>query len=146
MRVTLRKREKPPNGDVMAMSTRDDATLSAAERAALAGLESQAEADDPRLAAHLRGGRRALPSFRVPPALTRVVRTWTGPCAVVVGLAVMILAVSQSTVAALAGALLFITGGLLSASLVRSGLEMAGHALSGREPDRGGGGVNPSDA
>jgi hypothetical protein len=128
----------------MAMSTRDDATLSAAERAALAGLESQAEADDPRLAAHLRGGRHAIPSFQVPPALIRGLRTWIGPSAVIVGLALMILAVSQSTVVALAGALLFITGGLLSASLVHSGLEAAQRVLSGREPDRGDGDTDRS--
>jgi hypothetical protein len=112
------------------MSPHDEATLSAAERAALAGLESKAEADDPRLAAALRGGiRRSWPTLRVPPALVRSTRSWMGPVLAVGGLAVMIFALSSLTILAAAGALAFMTGAVLSAALVRSGVAAGIRAL-----------------
>lgn len=115
------------------MSPHDEAMLSAAERAALAGLESKAEADDPRLAAALRGGiRRSWPPLRIPPslvpsallhsALVRSVGTWVGPLLGVAGLVVMIVALSSLTILAALGAVAFMTGAALSAGLVRSGV------------------------
>jgi Protein of unknown function (DUF3040) len=115
------------------MSTRDEATLSAAERAALAGLESKAEADDPRLAAQLRGGGHARPTLQVPPGLVRASQTWAGPVVAVAGLALMVLALSSAVIIALVGALLFMGGLLMSSSLVRHGLGATVHVLPGRQ-------------
>ena len=131
------------------MSPHDEAMLSAAERAALAGLESKAEADDPRLAAALRGGiRRSWPALRIPSslirstfvrsALVRSARTWMGPVLVVAGLAVMIVALSSITILAAAGALMFMTGAALSARLVRSGVSAGFRSLPGQEKGRDG--------
>jgi hypothetical protein len=117
----------------MVMSTRDEATLSAAERAALAGLESKAEADDPRLAAQLRGGGHALPSLHLPAALVRASQTWVGPVVAVAGLVLMILTLSSAVVLALVGALLFMGGLLLCSSLVRHGIGATVHVLPGRQ-------------
>lgn len=124
------------------MSPHDEAMLTAAERAALAGLESKAEADDPRLAAALRGGiRRSLPTLRIPPALihsalVRSARTWLGPLLVVAGLAVMIVALSSLTILAAAGALAFVSGAALSAPLVRSGFRAGFHGRPGQDDRR----------
>lgn len=116
------------------MSPHDEATLSAAERAALAGLESKAEADDPRLAAALKGGlRRSWPTFRIPPALVRSTRTWMGPVLSVAGLAVMIVALSSLTAVAVFGAAVFMTGAVMSAGLVRSGVAAGMRALPGQD-------------
>ena len=124
------------------MSPHDEATLSAAERAALAGLETKAEADDPRLAAALRGGiRRSWPTLRIPPALVhsalvRSAHTWMGPALVVIGLAVMIVALSSLTILAVAGALVFMAGAAMSAGLVRSGVEAGFRALPSQDKGR----------
>ncbi|MBO0692587.1 MAG: DUF3040 domain-containing protein [Acidimicrobiaceae bacterium] len=125
------------------MSPHDEAMLSPAERAALAGLESKAEADDPRLAAALRGGiRRSFPTLRVPPALihSALVRSaggWIGPLLVVVGLAVMIVALSSLTILAAFGAVAFMIGAVLSAGLVRRGVTAGFRSLPGQEKRRG---------
>jgi Protein of unknown function (DUF3040) len=106
------------------MSARDEEVLSAAERAALAGLESKAEADDPRLAAALRGGGGGRPHrdlhLQVPPGLARASRSWLGPVLFVAGLAVMVVALSSSTLLAAAGAVMVVGGVLLSTGLIRS--------------------------
>jgi hypothetical protein len=115
------------------MSTRDEATLSAAERAALAGLESKAEADDPRLAAQLRGGGRVRPSLQVPPGLIRASQTWAGPVVVVAGLAMMILSLSSSVGLALTGAVLLVAGLLMTAGLVRHSIGAAVHVVPDRQ-------------
>ena len=73
------------------MSTRDDARLSPQERAALASLEAAAVADDPQLAARLKGSNRRLRSLLpIPPAFLlgkwrSLLRHgwWGGPVAVV---------------------------------------------------------------
>jgi hypothetical protein len=117
----------------MVMSTRDEATLSAAERAALAGLESKAEADDPRLAAQLRGGGRVRPTLQVPPGLIRASQTWAGPVVAVAGMAMMILALSSEVGVAVFGALFFVAGLLMSSSLVRHGIGATVHVLPGRQ-------------
>lgn len=124
------------------MSTRDDAKLSAAERAALAGLESKAAADDPRLAAQLRGGGRGWPDWHVPEPVRRALRAAAGPLAVLAGLAAMVLALSASTPVALAGAVVFVGGMLLSAGPARAALEvLRGRRGGDAEPDRDGGGT-----
>lgn len=70
------------------MSLRDEAQLSPQERAALAQLEALAQADDPRLAAHLRGQRAV---FARHWRLTRIrPRAWWGPALTVIGLVAMV--------------------------------------------------------
>ena len=81
------------------MSTRDDASLTAKERAALASLEAMAAAEDPQLASRLRGSRR-LRLFTGMPAIPSWLRsTWWGVPALVVGL-VLIIAEHQRECAA----------------------------------------------
>ena len=85
------------------MSTRDDARLTAEERAALSNLEATAMADDPQLAARLRGPRRWHPldaAARLQ-AITRWARIpawayepWFCLPAVVVGLALAVLSLA----------------------------------------------------
>ncbi|MGH9123066.1 MAG: DUF3040 domain-containing protein [Acidimicrobiales bacterium] len=85
------------------MSTRDDAGLSPRERAALAHLEQRAEADDPALAAALRGRGSDLRQWlRKLPALPK--SPWWGGALSVAGLVIMIAFFAASTLAALAGA------------------------------------------
>ena len=111
-----------------------DARLSAAERAALANLEAAAVADDPRLAARLRGTVVA----RVRAAVPRIVPLvgaflfrrlswlgrpgyWGAPL-VVAGLLVMIVGLGSGLVIELAGALLTTSGLLMLAGLVEARL------------------------
>ncbi len=101
------------------MSTRDDATLSEAERAALAGLESKAEAEDPRLAAQLRGRRRTLPKLTVPPALFHLSRTVFGPITALVGLAVLLLSLGTVFPLAVAATAVFLVGMIASGGFAR---------------------------
>jgi Protein of unknown function (DUF3040) len=92
------------------MSTRDDASLTAKERAALASLEAVAAAEDPQLASRLRGSR-GLRLFTRMPAMPAWVRsTWWGIPALVVGLALVILSISVSLVLGVAGAVLAVAG------------------------------------
>jgi hypothetical protein len=87
------------------MSTRDEASLTARERAMLAALEATAAAEDPQLASRLKGsGRlRAVTRLRVVARLPRVpvwARSgWWAVPMVLVGLALVVL--SLSTVAAI---------------------------------------------
>jgi hypothetical protein len=105
------------------MSTRDEATLSDAERAALAGLETKAEADDPRLAAQLRGRRRTRPRITVPPVVLRASHSILGPVIAVVGLILAVLTLSVSVPLALLGALLLVVGLVMSSALVTVEIE-----------------------
>jgi hypothetical protein len=92
------------------MSTRDDASLTAKERAALASLEATAAAEDPQLASRLRGSR-GLRLFTHLPAVPAWLRsTWWGVPALVVGLALMILSLSVSVELGIAGAVLAAAG------------------------------------
>jgi hypothetical protein len=109
------------------MSTRDEATLSDAERAALAGLETKAEADDPRLAAQLRGRHRTIPKITIPPVLLRASRTAIGPVVAVVGLILTVFALSVSLPVALLGALLLVGGLVMSSVLVSAEVERRRH-------------------
>jgi hypothetical protein len=100
------------------MSARDDATLSAQERAALAGLEARAEADDPKLAAQLsgHGGRPSwlrVPGFGVAVRLNfRPNPLIAGPLLGVLGVVGLVLGLAISLVISVAG-LVALTGGLL---------------------------------
>jgi hypothetical protein len=105
------------------MSTRDEATLSDAERAALAGLETKAEADDPRLAAQLRGRHRTRPRIKVPPVLVRASHSMLGPVITAVGLILAVLTLSVSVPLALLGALLLVVGLVMSSVLVTVEIE-----------------------
>lgn len=91
------------------MSARDDVTLSAKERVALASLEAQARADDPSLAARLRG--RCIPRIRFQlPTLTTAALVWTGLVSTVGGLALMVVTLSLGVWAGVASALVTVGG------------------------------------
>jgi hypothetical protein len=106
------------------MSTPHEASLTEKERAILAGLAAQAEADDPSLAATLRGrARRARgwprPAFRlrVPAAVSH----WGwGVVVAVVGLILVVASLSFSIVLGIVGALLM-SAGIYRAASVRLG-------------------------
>jgi hypothetical protein len=92
------------------MSTRDDASLTAKERAALASLEATAAAEDPQLASRLRGSRR-LHLFPGLPAIPSWLRSaWWGVPALAVGLALVILSLSVSVLLGFVGAVLAAAG------------------------------------
>ena len=95
------------------MSTPHEASLTEKERAILAGLAAQAEADDPTLAATLRGRRRAggrpRPTFRlrVPPLVSH----WAwGLVLAVLGLIAVVVSLSTSIVVGIAGVALAVAG------------------------------------
>jgi hypothetical protein len=106
------------------MST-PDASLSPQERAALADLEAAAAADDPQLAARLRGGGRlrawTLPrrvaAYLVGRWKAALTLGWWGAPIAVVGLTLMILSLSVS---------LYL--GLVGAALAFLGLSLVAHA------------------
>ncbi len=93
------------------MSTRDDARLTARERAALASLESTAAAEDPELAARLTGtggfrrllviGLRLTARLRTLPPWMR--SRWWGVPAVIVGLVLAVLSMSIGLPAGVVG-------------------------------------------
>jgi hypothetical protein len=101
------------------MGTRDDASLTAQERAALAHLEAAAAADDPQLAAWLRGpgGLRLLKLLPKVPAWIRN-RWWGGPI-VVLGLALIVLSMSAGWLVGLVGAVMATVGLWLLAEAIR---------------------------
>lgn len=103
------------------MSTRDEARLTAQERAALSTLEALAAADDPQLAARLRGpGRwssvahrarmRALSAWALMPVWLGSL--WVAVPSVAVGLALVVAGLSLGWGVGVLGALLS-TGGLV---------------------------------
>lgn len=91
------------------MSTRDDVTLSAKERTALAGLEAQASADDPTLAARLRG-RWVFPVRVQLPTLSTWTLVWGGAAASVGGLALIVLTLGVGLWAGVVSALVALAG------------------------------------
>jgi Flp pilus assembly protein TadB len=133
------------------MSTRDEAALSDAERAALAGLETKAEADDPRLAAQLRGRRRRrTPTIAVPPfvlrtreVLERGSHTVLGPLVAVAGLVLAVLTLSISVPLALVGVALLVAGLVMSSVLVRATVEQRRAVLAPPTPPGTGRGNGP---
>jgi hypothetical protein len=92
------------------MSTRDDASLTAKERAALASLEAMAAAEDPQLASRLRGSRGLRLFTRLPAIPTWLRSAWWGVPALVVGLILVILSLSLSVVLGCVGAVLAAAG------------------------------------
>jgi Protein of unknown function (DUF3040) len=108
------------------MSTRDDARLTAQERAAFAGLEAAASADDPQLAKRLRGSN----GVWVKSLLTRSARFltagghwvlrlgWWGIPIAVVGLLLVVVGMSAGLVVGVAGALVAALGLYLTARAV----------------------------
>ena len=116
------------------MGTRDDASLSAQERAALASLESTAAAADPQLAARLKG-HSGLPLREMLARTPLWLRSaWTGAVLVVIGLALMLLSLSLTLAMGFAGAVLAATGlGFITrAALARWG---PGHSEDQPTPD-----------
>lgn len=85
------------------MSARDDASLTDRERAALAGLEATAAAEDPRLASRLKGSSRLRVTTHFPgiPAWPRS-RWWAGPL-IVIGLVLVLVSLSTVWVVGVAG-------------------------------------------
>ncbi len=92
------------------MGTRDEASLSPQERAALAGLEARAVEEDPALAARLAAGSRRfrphIPSWA--PGLGA--RLWFGPVLLVIGLLLVVTSLSVSLVLGVVGALITAAG------------------------------------
>ncbi|MGH9056195.1 MAG: DUF3040 domain-containing protein [Acidimicrobiales bacterium] len=93
------------------MSTRDDASLTAQERAALARLEATAVADDPQLAARLKGPMFRLRLAAHHPELPAWLHSpwlrhrWWGALAAVAGLVMMLWGLSTTWVLGVVGAL-----------------------------------------
>jgi DNA-binding CsgD family transcriptional regulator len=92
------------------MSTRDGASLSGEERAALAHLEARASADDPALATRLRGQRGPRITLRLPKIPARLKSRWWGLPALVVGFALMLWSLSTAVLLGLAGLILAAAG------------------------------------
>lgn len=93
------------------MSTRDEASLNARERAALANLEAQAAAEDPMLARRLRGASPFRLVTRIPRIPAWVWQSWWGAPLALLGLVLIALSPSTGLVVGLVGALMM-TGGL----------------------------------
>jgi len=100
------------------MSTRDDARLTAQERAALSSLEANATADDPQLAVRLRGpGRWSISAhwarlrFSVRPGVPAwAISLWFAIPAVVLGLVLVVLGVALGWELGVGGAVLAVAG------------------------------------
>ena len=109
------------------MSTRDDARLTAQERAAFAGLEAAAAADDPQLAKRLRGSN----GIWIRSVLTRISRIaaagshrllnlgWWGIPIALVGLVLVVVSMSVGFALGVAGALIATFGLYLVARAIR---------------------------
>ena len=96
------------------MSTPHEASLTEKERAILAGLAAQAEADDPSLAATLRGRTRravAVPRLAVQVRVPSAVSHWGwGVVLAVLGLVVAVVSLSVSVVMGIFGVALMFAG------------------------------------
>jgi Protein of unknown function (DUF3040) len=109
------------------MSTRDDARLTAQERAAFAGLEAAAAADDPQLAKRLRGSN----GIWIRSVLSRTTRIaaagsqrllhlgWWGIPIALVGLLLVVVSMSAGLVLGVVGALISASGLYLVARAIR---------------------------
>ena len=86
------------------MSTRDDARLTAQERAALSSLEAVASADDPQLAARLRGPSLWRPFIRLPVLPGWIRSIWLAVPAVVVGLGLAVVSLNVGLAVGVVGA------------------------------------------
>jgi hypothetical protein len=99
------------------MSTRDDARLTAEERAALSNLEALAAADDPQLAARLRGPGCWAPLVHLHVLRARLARVprwahsvWAGVTATVVGLALVVVSLGIGWELGVFGAVMAVAG------------------------------------
>jgi hypothetical protein len=92
------------------MGTRDDASLTAKERAALASLEAIAAAEDPQLASRLRGSSHWRWLTRLPAIPDWVRSSWWGVPALVIGLALIVLSLSVGLALGLLGAAMAAAG------------------------------------
>jgi hypothetical protein len=109
------------------MSTRDDARLTAQERAAFAGLEAAAAADDPQLAKRLRGSN----GIWIRSVLTRISRIaaagshrllnlgWWGIPIALVGLVLVVVSMSAGLLLGVVGAVISTVGLYLVARAIR---------------------------
>ena len=86
------------------MSTRDDSRLTAEERAVLANLEATATADDPQLAARLRGPSRWKLVASMPPLPGWVRSLWVAVPAIIAGLVLTAVSLSTSLAVGVVGA------------------------------------------
>ncbi|MGI8752911.1 MAG: DUF3040 domain-containing protein [Acidimicrobiales bacterium] len=116
------------------MSTRDEATLSAEERAAFARIEAQAIADDPSLGASL--------LFRFEHKLRRVItalgqrshRTWVGAVLVAAGVALVVVGLATTVALSVLGIVAVVFGALPLAELLFERVERAGaRAIAARK-------------
>ena len=108
------------------MSTRDDPSLTARERAALASLEAQAAAEDPTLARRLRGSSPFGLVTKVPRIPAWLWQSWWGAPVAVLGLVLVGLSPSTGLVVGLVGAL-----------MLAAGLRMLGGAVQARRSKSG---------
>ena len=112
------------------MSTRDDATLSAEERAAFARIEAQAIADDPSLGAslwfrfehQLRGVITALSH--------RAYRAWVGAVVIVVGVGLVVVGLATTIALSVVGIVAVVAGALPVADRIRQRVERAGERVA----------------
>lgn len=119
------------------MSTRDDATLSAEERAAFARIEAQAIADDPSLGAS--------PLFRFERELRRVViglvhrahRLWVGVPLIVIGVGLVVVGLATTVALAVVGIVAVVVGALPVAEGLHRRVERAVEARKAATPPPG---------
>ena len=98
------------------MSTRDEASLTDRERAALASLEAVAAAEDPQLARRLRGAKR-LRLIAQPPAIPSWLRSrWWAVPLLLFGLALVAIGLSTTVALSIVGSVMTAGGlGILTA-------------------------------
>jgi hypothetical protein len=92
------------------MSTRDDASLTDRERAALASLEAVAAAEDPQLAKRLRGTNRLHLTARLPSVPAWLQSRWMAAPLLLVGLILVLLGLATTFVLSILGVLLTAAG------------------------------------
>lgn len=108
------------------MGTRDDASLTAQERAALAHLEARAAAADPQLAHRLRGRHRPQIDLRIPPVPLWTGSGWWSVPLIVVGMAFAVLGLSTALAVSVVGAIVTAAGLWMVAGFVDRRLRRRG--------------------
>ncbi|MDQ6784407.1 MAG: DUF3040 domain-containing protein [Actinomycetota bacterium] len=107
------------------MSTRDDATLSAEERAAFARIEAQAIADDPSLGATLPFRLRQRMRGVVATVSREARRRWVGPLLVVVGVVLVVVGLVTTIAVSAVGIVIVVLGGIPVIEALRTRLQLA---------------------
>jgi hypothetical protein len=105
------------------MSTRDDASLTDRERAALASLEAVAAADDPQLARRLRGASRLHLVAHLPRIPAWLRSPWWAVPLFVVGLALVVVGLSTTVVLSVIGTLMMAAALWVGVQVVERRLE-----------------------